>query len=124
MKAQLVTATAILAGLGIAVCHANEADAATPAPAHIDYSNAALHPHVTPNGDFRTILTNRPHRIRTFKPCEYEDSVGCWWDASEGNGLGNSFVAVLRHGYTCLAFLDPTYAQQNDRCIEGDVNTP
>lgn len=26
-------------------------------------------------------------------PCEYEDSTGCYWDASErGNGEGNDFV--------------------------------
>lgn len=27
-------------------------------------------------------------------PCPHEDSVGCYWDASErGNGLGNDFIS-------------------------------
>jgi len=28
-------------------------------------------------------------------PCQTEDSVNCYWDASEqGNGLGNDFIAI------------------------------
>lgn len=28
-------------------------------------------------------------------PCEFEDSVNCYWDASErGNGQGNDFISV------------------------------
>lgn len=50
--------------------------------------------------------TVRPHfvidphnrlRFTDFKPCEYEDSNGCIWNAlTSGNGVGTSFVASLR----------------------------
>jgi hypothetical protein len=36
----------------------------------------------------------------TLRPCVYEDSQNCWWDAGKmGNGRGTSFVNIDGHLY-------------------------
>lgn len=107
----LMTMLAILAG----GCSAASASTATPPPAvHLKGW------HIMRDGHLRAMLSDR-EGMRHFHTCAYEDSVRCWWNSGTmGNKSGNSFVAVVREGWTCLAFLDPTYAATYDRCIEGD----
>lgn len=45
----------------------------------------------------RFVLTpsSRVATIRRLKPCEYEDSMNCYWNArSMGNGRGDSFIVI------------------------------
>lgn len=48
----------------------------------------------------RPHFTINPHNelesMKGMKPCEYEDSNGCYWNAGRsGNGRGSSFVAAF-----------------------------
>jgi hypothetical protein len=41
-------------------------------------------------------------------PCEMEDSINCYWDASAmGNGIGNSFIAIGE----CTEEMDGTFIE-------------
>ncbi len=68
--------------------------------------------HAAPAGD--------PPRPRwAERPCEYEDSVNCYWDAGDqGFKGGYSFIVrqIPRTGVVCVFYVDPTYARKHDRC--------
>jgi hypothetical protein len=51
------------------------------------------------------------------RPCAYEDSVNCYWDAGEaGNGSGHSFFAVRVRDQVCVLYGDDRYARRHNRC--------
>ena len=56
----------------------------------------------------------------TTRPCHYEDSVDCAWDASaQGNGIGHSFVVRAVPGrahLVCVFYTAPRYARHHDHC--------
>jgi hypothetical protein len=53
-------------------------------------------------------------KAKVFAPCATEDSTGCYWNArKQGNGKGDSFVRVIRHGKVCTAYFGKPDA---DRC--------
>lgn len=96
--------------LGVLVGMTGAAHGATgsKAPSVVAYHDIA--------GD-RVAFRFRNGRVAAYGPCASEDSVGCWWNASEsGNGVGHSFVAVQRHGGYCIAYLAPKYAATHNYC--------
>lgn len=63
----------------------------------------------------------RPVWMQT--PCEYEDSVNCFWDAGQmGNGRGHSFVVRQVPGsarMVCVFYVQTGYARTHDYCVAG-----
>jgi hypothetical protein len=58
------------------------------------------------------------------RPCNFEDSSNCYWDAGQGNGTGHSFVSryVRQAQLTCIFYTDKGYARTHDRCIDEGYN--
>lgn len=56
----------------------------------------------------------------TNTPCEYEDSVNCYWDAgSMGNGSGHSFIVRQVPGkahMVCVFYTQRKFARHHDYC--------
>jgi hypothetical protein len=51
------------------------------------------------------------------RPCEYEDSVNCYWDAGDtGNGGGHSFFAVRVRDQVCVLYGEDRYARRHNHC--------
>lgn len=89
---QFIVAAAILAGMAVAVNHAD-------AQADTDLPN-----------------DGQPVWIR---PCLTEDGTNCYWDSrTQGNGVGHSFFSIRVGGKDCLAFVDRSYARTHNRCID------
>ncbi|MFJ9900220.1 hypothetical protein ACIQPR_43520 [Streptomyces sp. NPDC091280] len=61
------------------------------------------------------------HGSTQLKPCETEDSVNCYWDASsQGNGHGHSFVVDKAGHVTYVnAFNDGFNDSKSDDCEQG-----
>jgi hypothetical protein len=61
-----------------------------------------------------------PHRhaVIPTTPCEYEDSVNCFWDAgSMGNGSGHSFWVIEKaSGEVCIRYLSARYNRKHGEC--------
>ncbi len=52
------------------------------------------------------------------RPCTYEDSVNCYWDATvQGTGTGQSFFAVRVRDEVCVLYADDRYARRHNRCV-------
>lgn len=55
----------------------------------------------------------------TQRPCRYEDSVNCVWDANRRGFIGGqSFIVrkIPRTGETCIFFTNQAYARRHDNC--------
>jgi hypothetical protein len=51
------------------------------------------------------------------RPCAYEDSVNCYWDAGDtGNGGGHSFFAVRVRDQVCVLYGEDRYARRHNHC--------
>ena len=54
------------------------------------------------------------------RPCQYEDSVNCGWDAgTQGNGGGHSFIVRQVPGsarMVCVFYTERSYARTHDYC--------
>ena len=58
-----------------------------------------------------------PSPVWLTRPCAYEDSVNCYWDAGDtGNGGGHSFFAVRVRDQVCVLYGDDRYARRHNRC--------
>lgn len=82
----------------------------------------SLVPHVASSHGVKggLLVTFTSGRRKMFTPCFYEDSVGCFRDATlatyGSNGRGHSYVSVRREDATCIAYLERSYARTHDRC--------
>lgn len=67
--------------------------------------------------------TGQPLPYWTVRPCAYEDSVNCAWNAGTmGNGEGHSFmVRKVPHsgGLVCVFYAQRWYARTHDVCERG-----
>lgn len=51
------------------------------------------------------------------RPCKYEDSVNCYWDAqARGNGEGHSFYSVRVGKKVCHLYWQKKYAKRHNYC--------
>jgi hypothetical protein len=59
-----------------------------------------------------------PHYQRYLTtPCQYEDSVGCYWDArTMGNGEGHSFYAIPIGHKVCIQYWNRKYNRHHGSC--------
>lgn len=54
------------------------------------------------------------------RPCKWEDSVNCYWDASTaGNGKGHSFYAICGNGTTAIVYTNRKYNRRHMAIIPG-----
>lgn len=55
------------------------------------------------------------------RPCPYEDSANCFWDAGNmGDGQGHSFFAhKYDDGDLCVAYTQHAYARTHDWCLSN-----
>jgi hypothetical protein len=52
------------------------------------------------------------------RPCTYEDSVNCYWDAgAAGNGTGHSFFSVRVQDQVCVLYAEDRYARRHNVCV-------
>lgn len=68
-----------------------------------------------------TAADTRPGPLPTWttRPCAYEDSNNCRWDATTaGNGAGHSFIVRRLPGtrLVCVFYTAPRYAARHDHC--------
>jgi len=64
---------------------------------------------------------DKPRPSWAEKPCKYEDSTNCLWDASvRGNGVGHSFYVREINGLTCVMYVSKKFAKKNDACWDGE----
>lgn len=74
------------------------------------------HPH---------IQKDQPTAYWMRTPCEYEDSVNCYWDAgSQGNKKGHSFYVRYFPGsahMVCVTYAQRWFAKKNDYCTGDDT---
>lgn len=111
MRALLVTVAAVVATLVPAAGHAVQVEPATSHPAHVRVS------YLEPMTRGRVWLELNNGAAYRLKPCEWEDSRGCYWDAgTSGNGHGHSFVTVRVAGRACTLYVSRRYARRHDWC--------
>ena len=52
------------------------------------------------------------------RPCPYEDSVNCYWDAGvQGDGGGHSFFAVRVGREVCVLYAEDAWARRHNHCV-------
>lgn len=67
---------------------------------------------------FVALPANLPAYMTT--PCAWEDSVDCYWDASEqGNGKGHSFYSICADNHLVVLYWQKRYAKKHNRVIGG-----
>jgi hypothetical protein len=76
-------------------------------------------------GQERALAKGQPTAKWMRTPCEYEDSVNCYWDAGTmGNKKGHSFYVRYLPGkahMTCVFYTQRYYAKRHDYCTGNDV---
>lgn len=51
------------------------------------------------------------------RPCRYEDSINCYWDArSAGNGAGHSFYSIRVGRKVCTVYRNRIYNRSHGYC--------
>lgn len=57
------------------------------------------------------------HAVIPTRPCKYEDSVNCYWDAGMiGNGKGYSYWSVIRGDKVCIHYLNARMNRRHGGC--------
>jgi len=64
---------------------------------------------------------HQPRPTWAEKPCKFEDSSNCYWDAkTRGNGKGHSFYTREINDLTCVMYVNKRYAKTHDACFDGE----
>ena len=69
-----------------------------------------------------TSTVTKPTPIWQVRPCKFEDSSNCFWDAkARGNHQGQAFYVVKFPRRTCFLYWDNAYARTHNRCVKNNV---